>query len=810
MSIPAHTRRQSRSTALVVGASTCLALTIGCARGAPDTIEQGKATGTASEEAVASGSQTATATPGTHDGYPPSATRERRPDGESDAAAWPAADAYPGGRRQAQPPPVAASQRTATRVAAEATMSAARASAADVIAAVLPAGATFDLDELDDWSGALGAGGQGLPIRLRDGGLDYVAFVAARLGEIARGAVEPYARLVWRMTETVPVAEVTAIRETGLDWPEHDARGLQVETGASTALVVVAFATGGRQPEVRDAFALTGVLAASRASEWPDHSLMAWESDAPGLLVGSTVAGRDDGAVRRRLTVHGAPSGGIRPLVATFGPDASVLDVDGDGSLEIVAAAGDERHEAWRLTGDGLAADGDLPSDAAPAIVAVGDGSLPALPADLYLYRLAAGGEVWRWQATGARLERVGPKPGARVGSGPVLRMAAPRADEAMAWGRPPYQVARDAPVVVYALAQEDDAAHAVALGFQDLSTDSWHEVPITGTLGSWSVAPDGRSALYLGRGALSGVSWSYAADDAGLFLVTPGAIEETRLIARCEPVSPGEPYGTLGCASFAPDATWSYVAYGDGHGVWSMPLAGGSPRRVLEHQLAETDDEIFETRVYRPVRWSPDGIWLSLEAGRYEGSTGALLNLQTGGVFDLDGTGQGIESGSSLAFSPDSSQVGIARHGYFRELAAVSLFDLASRTSREFLSGSPVTGRYNGIAAAFTAEGRFRFGTWSPWQDRYRADGVFELDPASGAVRRLARGLASLDPRLVAGSPPPDLVWSPNAEAFALAGATSYDGWYVGALIGTAAATYDASEILAGAGFLQWSRAGQ
>jgi len=685
-------------------------------------------------------------------------------------------------------------------------MSAARASAADVVAAVLPAGATFDLDELDDWSGALGTGGQGLPIRLRDGGLDYVALVAARLGEIARGAVEPHAHLVWRMTETVPVTGVTAIRETGLVWPEHDARGLQVETGASTALVVVAFAKGWREPEVRDAFALTGVLAASRAAEWPDHSLMTWESDAPGLLVGSTVADRDDGAVRRRLTVHGAPSGGIRPLVATFGPDASVQDVDGDGGLEIVAAAGDGGHEAWRLSGDGLVADGNLPSDAVAAPVAIVDGSLPALPADLYLYRLAAGGEVWRWPAAGARLERVGPKPGARVGSGPVLRMAAPRSDEATAWGRPPYQVARDAPVVVYALAHEDDAAHAVALGFQDLSTDSWHEVPITGTLGSWSVAPDGRSALYLGRGALSGVSWSYAADDAGLFLVTPGGVEETRLIARCEPVSPGEPYGTLGCASFAPDASWSKVAYGDGYGVWSVTVDGGAPRRVIEHHLAESDRAVYDSRRYWPVRWSPDGNWLYLHVGGYEGYGGALLNLQTGGVIDLIGAGQGIGSGSSLAFSPDSSQVGIT---HFGGSTAVSLFDMASQASREFVTGSRVTGGSDGVTGVFTPEGRFRFGSWSPWRDRYRADGVFELDPASGAVRHLARGLASLDLGLVAGSDAPDLIWSPNAEAFALAGATSYDGWYVGALVGTAAATYDASEILAGAGFLQWSRAG-
>jgi hypothetical protein len=230
----------------------------------------------------------------------------------------------------------------------------------------------------------------------------------------------------------------------------------------------------------------------------------------------------------------------------------------------------------------------------------------------------------------------------------------------------------------------------------------------------------------------------------------------------------------------------------------------------VLDHQLAETEEGIFDTKVYRPVRWSPDGAWLYLHAGRYEGSSGSLLNLQTGGVIDLNASGQGHETGSTLDFAADSSQVGITRFGAYRELAAVTLLDLASLESRNLLSGAEITGRYNGAAGAFTPDGRFRFGTWSPYQDRYQADGVFELDPQTGTIRRLAHGLASLDPELVAGNDPPDLVWSPDAEAFALAGPTTGNGWYAGALIGTEAATYDASEILARAGYLQWSRSGR
>jgi len=230
----------------------------------------------------------------------------------------------------------------------------------------------------------------------------------------------------------------------------------------------------------------------------------------------------------------------------------------------------------------------------------------------------------------------------------------------------------------------------------------------------------------------------------------------------------------------------------------------------VLDHVLAETDEEIFNTKVYRPVRWSPDGTWLYLHAGRYEGFTGSLLNLESGGVIDLYAAGQGIETGSTLDFAPRSNQVGITRFGHMGRLAAVSLFDLASRATRNFLSGAEVTGGYNGAAGVFTPDGRLRFGSWSPWPDRYQADGVFELQPRSGAVRRLAHGLASLDPGLVAGSNPPDLVWSPDAEAFALAVTTSDKGWYAGALVGTEAATYDASEILAGAGYIQWSRGGR
>jgi hypothetical protein len=688
-------------------------------------------------------------------------------------------------------------------------LSAAQNSVSAAIAAVLPAGASFDLDELDDWSGVLGHGGKGLPIRLRDGGLDYVALLAARPNNVAGGSEETYARLVWRMTETVAVTGVTAIREAGLMWPERDARGLQVDTGRSTWLVVVAFARGESAPEVQEAFALPGVFAASRESDLPQHSLMNWESDASGLLVGSTITNREDASVQRRLTVYGAPSGGVAPLMKTFGPDASVQDMDGDGRLEIVAAADGGGHDVWKLANDGLVVVEHLPAEAVTVPGMAKRGALPALPADLYFYRLAGGGEVWRWPATGGELERIGPMSRARTGSGPELRIAAPRSDEAIAAGRPPYQVAREAPVVVYALANAKDAAHAVALGFQDLVAKTWRVVPITGTLGSWSLAPDGRSALYLGRGALSGGKWSGrgAADDAGLFLVTPGGVEETRLIARCEPVAPGAPYGSLRCASFAPDPSWTKVAYGDGHGVWIVPMDGGGAQRVLKHQLAKTDDEIFSTHVYRPVRWSPDGNWLYLDAGRYEGSTGSLLNLQSGGVIDLDAAGQGNESGSGLDFAPDSSQVGITYFGSFRELAAVSLFDLASGASRGFLSGASVTGRFNGTAGTFTPGGRFRFGSWSSWPDRYQADGVFELDPKTGEVRRLAQGLASLNPGLL---DLPDLVWSPDAEAFALAGTSSNEGWYAAALVGTEAATYDASAILAGAGYMQWSRAGR
>jgi len=141
---------------------------------------------------------------------------------------------------------------------------------------------------------------------------------------------------------------------------------------------------------------------------------------------------------------------------------------------------------------------------------------------------------------------------------------------------------------------------------------------------------------------------------------------------------------------------------------------------------------------VYRPAAWSPDGQWIVLHVGHYEGWSAVLLNVESGGLVPVPSSSSYSEAGVSLAFSADSRFVIVARWG---QRPLLSVLDLATAVDRAATSADLSQldidpWAFNPIVSE---SGIIRFGLAT--SDRaYPGTGLFELGEG-GALRRLAPG---------------------------------------------------------------------
>ena len=78
-------------------------------------------------------------------------------------------------------------------------------------------------------------------------------------------------------------------------------------------------------------------------------------------------------------------------------------------------------------------------------------------------------------------------------------------------------------------------------------------------------------------------------------------------------------------------------IVWADAQGIWAHHLATHQ-LHFWQENFYELEQE-FEVNIFMPVDWSPSGRYLRLQVRRYEGSSEAILDLQTGQLFDIPWT---------------------------------------------------------------------------------------------------------------------------------------------------------------------------
>jgi WD40 repeat protein len=136
----------------------------------------------------------------------------------------------------------------------------------------------------------------------------------------------------------------------------------------------------------------------------------------------------------------------------------------------------------------------------------------------------------------------------------------------------------------------------------------------------------------------------AYAAGDR-LVAATPDG-SERRELAQLESTD----FPTRRIA-WSPDR--AQIATHDARGLWVVSADGSQPPRLIVSNNLRTANP-GETRVYSSPQWSPDGTRLLVVVGLYEGSLLGVVDVATGSVTELKGTGSGLWTGDGrvLAWS--------------------------------------------------------------------------------------------------------------------------------------------------------------
>jgi hypothetical protein len=154
------------------------------------------------------------------------------------------------------------------------------------------------------------------------------------------------------------------------------------------------------------------------------------------------------------------------------------------------------------------------------------------------------------------------------------------------------------------------------------LPADLYFLRPTGGVVGVWRLPDDGSSPESVIAAPTDVVDYDVAPDGLRIVLTTSdgavhlGNTRGSQDLATVEAIPPGQPQPV-----FSPDGR--ALAYASG-GIWLLDLATGETRLLLQDQADEGDPR--QTITYRHPRWSPNGNWLLVDVGYYEGFDVALL----------------------------------------------------------------------------------------------------------------------------------------------------------------------------------------
>lgn len=482
--------------------------------------------------------------------------------------------------------------------------------------------------------------------------------------------------------------------------------------------------------------------------------------------------------------------GSVR-LVTSAGPGALLMDQDRDGLAELIAPEGPGAwsRSVWRE--EGFQQVETLRDPDLPAPQSVTDRTLPPLPATL-TYVLHSERAIMRWpREGGVRRELWRDEAGDAAMRGLRVSRDSGKALVAIAPGNRP----TDARLILLA---EGAAAR---------------DLPTHGELRDFQISADGQRAIYIGLGVdaagaeLEAIDGTKAKDRGTVFVVDSRQPDQARGIAACEAVI--APAGwVVGCRDgLALSPSGQEVAFGDGKGLWTVGLDGGSPRTVVEQTFVPTDGP--GSRIYAPQSWSPDERRILAQVGGYEGSTPAVIELPDGKPREIPDTSNYSQSPySEQVWLPDGDALLVTQGTPFRQaLAEVRVVDAADPAINTAVLGSlPISEdhRYQTYGAAVAPDGSLRFGTRHPDGAFWQGNAVFRAQRDGSGLRRLATLPSLTDDHDLAKREM--LLWSPDGDTFVVRFA---QGRKLRTLVGLADGTalWDASVVLNDADWITWSR---
>lgn len=456
--------------------------------------------------------------------------------------------------------------------------------------------------------------------------------------------------------------------------------------------------------------------------------------------------------------------------VARLKPPYQVVDIDADGTFELLTPSGPDRWLMSRWEGDGYGRSVPIVEAPAPAPTAVTEGQLPPLPADLLFDRE---GTIYRWPREGGSIEAVWE-------AEPGMELYQPFAS----WENPPsWRLSADGSRLI--ALERTDAAHPEAatraprLRFSVLDLDSGLRVavPFAGALrgeDSWDISADGSRVVFLVHGTRDGLpvpvepGANHGSMPATIYGIDTDRSGQPVLLGTCDTfqAEPVEEHMLNGCRGLklAPDGR--SLSYSDGQGLWLMDLPDAleaetrPPGRLIQpHFYGPREGQIT---IYRPQTFAPDGRSLTVILQGYEGRSHGVLDLPTGGAFPIPHSDEWITE-SALAWD-DHGRVLNARRG---DRNILDRFDPSAPEPERLESLLPVRpllpGSYNASAPHPMPDGSIRFLLRTALEGVYRGNGAFSVDPETGAWRRLV-ALSALPSDSEGWT---SAIWSPDGLAF-------------------------------------------
>jgi hypothetical protein len=441
-----------------------------------------------------------------------------------------------------------------------------------------------------------------------------------------------------------------------------------------------------------------------------------------------------------------------------------LVDLDGDGSYEVVTQDDPGRYRVQSWNGEGYEDAAPIVEPPPPTPRAVADGQLPPLPADLYFVRPDG---IYRWPRDGGWLRK----------------LAECRGDYECVGLR----VLSDGHLLATGTLWGGDAIVTDSLGirFVDTTTGTERRTNLEPEPQSyrspwgpddWDLTPDGTSLVYLAYGATSDEATVRPVDlglpAAPLFVVDIRDTSAMRRVATCGTYDAGEEHGLAGCLgmSLAPDGR--NVAYSDGVGLWIVPVAGGTPRRLVKHEYGRGEIDI---RLYTMASWSPGGSRALVESSYYEGGSSSILDLAGGSPRDVPGSDCCYFGWSDYAWLSDDSAIVHTRSGDSEATSPLLLIDAADPSiSRALLPTVLPLAPGQGLNAFGPREiggSTICFGLRHHATDVYRGNGVSCVDRDGSHWRVIAwlPPIYSAQPRQASYDfgYPGMLRWTPDGSAF-------------------------------------------